>query len=268
MISFYTVACNRPDFVHLQWAAFRKHMREPYQFTVVNNADLSGLGGVRDTEGHKRIADKCASLGIPVIDVQHDVSQEPRRGEKIFNANGTYYNANVAAAYPWCWAWENFISKDTHPVCILHSDMFLFDTFDASYYLEQTPICFIAQGRPGGIEYMWDALALLDLPRLPEVDKIDWWCGKINGTAVDVGGQTHNYLAAHPEIPKLLIQPNYTEFDDASGFRPADYETERFDGVEKFVHYRTGSNWNARTNEYHAAKSAWLWNKLNLGQIL
>src|ERR1700676_4315558 len=129
MISFYTVSCNRPDFIQLQCVAFQKHMREPYEFTVFNNADMSGLGGIRDTDGHRKIAAKCGELGINVIDVQHDITQERRRGEKIFNANGTYYNANVAAAYPWCWAWENFISKNQNPVCILHSDMFLSDPF-------------------------------------------------------------------------------------------------------------------------------------------
>jgi hypothetical protein len=271
MIKIFTISNSRPDFIYLQNECFKKYLKEPFEFTVFNNTHL-------DAENHHRcmFIDKAiADAGAQDIPIQFDGDLAKRLQAKetscsIFNGRGFYSNPNVANAYALCWAWENAISKVKGNICLLDSDVFLTTDIMLSSYLVSHDLCYIRQARPG-VEYIWNAFVLADLKKLPEPETLDWYCGQINGVPVDVSGQTSQYLLAHPEIPKNYIRPSYKEFDDAVSFSPADYETfwighpHIADSTKKFaLHYRSGSNWNRRTQEYHEAKTIWLKKQLGL----
>jgi hypothetical protein len=259
-MKIYTFAATRPDFIELQLRTFRKYLQEPFSFTVFNNAVFPD----KHPYYREEVDRVCHELGIPVIDVQKDPELTTRLANQesdyqIFSLGGAYANPNVACAYPLCWAWENFIAQEKEPVCFLDSDLFLTGPVRLSEYLERYDMVFVPQFRVGAKEYMWNVLFLANPSKLPDPRSINWYCGKINNVPVDVGGQTYRYLETHPELKALRVGARHIDDSDpGADFHPADYEIFYFEDEPKMLHYRSGSNWNYRSNEYHEKKTTWL----------
>lgn len=258
MIHIYTFAHKRPDFIEFQVRSFRAHLGEEFQFTIFNNAAFD-----IDPTNYFEIAKQGKIWGAEVVDVEKDppIIRGCEAQETIgpmFNSEGVYHNPNVACAYPLCWAWTRLISKTIGNVCLIDSDIFLTSPIVLSDFLFESPFCFIPQFRKGAEEYAWNAFALLNLDTLPEPETLNWYCGKVNGVPVDVGGQTSAYFRAHPYLQKTEIRAEYVSDEGGLSFHPADYEKLYIDDKQFAVHHRSGSNWNGRSHGYLEAKKAWL----------
>ena len=269
MLKIFTLSHKRPDFIGLQMQSFRKYLDEPFEFIVFNNASFNKRFYDPENENHDEIDRQCELWGATAIDILRDEGieswcQAQEITGPIFDARGQYSNANVACAYPICWAWEKYISKVNGPICLTDSDVFLVQPVRLTDPLKDHEFCFIPQYRVGAAEYMWNAFFLADLSRVPQPETLNWWCGRVNDVPVDVGGQTHRYLADHPELRLFRIQAPYISDDPRTNFHPTDYE-QLFFGEQFFgIHYRSGSNWNNRPAVYHEKKTKWLLYKLNL----
>lgn len=270
MIKIYTFVSNRPDFINLQAYSFRKNLKEDWEFTVFNNAKLSG------DSYYDEINTQCKASGATVIDIPRDSAlldkcQGFETSIQILNPNGIYSIANVAHAYALCWAWKNVISKEKGPIAMIDSDVFLIQPIKLTDTLYPHQLCNISDGRArhgGGppILYMWPTFVLADMAKLPEPETMNWWCGQIEGVPVDVGGQTHHYLQAHPELDVLnLRKVHFSEDDPTVTVRPANYD-EFYLGDSTVLHYRSGSNWNRKDNEYHRRKTEWLKKRIEEGK--
>lgn len=269
MIHLFTTAYNRPDFIALQVRSFRKFLLDEFTFTVINSAVFDRPG-----DSHS-IRTACADLGVACIDVQRDnglvarcEALELRGDSKVFNHAGGYLNANVGAAYPSCWAWENFIGRRRDRICFLHSDVFLAAPIHFGTLLDEHPLCYLPQAKELNgvtVRYMWDAFILADLAKLPAPESVSLWCGGVHGVPVDVGGQSAHYLTAHPDVTKLeMIGRHIAEDLDCTTFAPANYEIFSFKGDTDMLHYRSGSNWDHKSDDYHRAKTEWLKARLGL----
>jgi hypothetical protein len=267
VLKIFTISHTRPDFIDIQMRSFQKYLDESFEFVVLNNAAFNARA--YDSRNYEEINRQCALSGATVIDVIRDPVVERRCQDQettcsIFDSRGRYPNPNVACSYPICWAWEKHISKVVGPVVLLHSDVFLTHSIRLTDTLQEHDICYIPQYRAGAAEYMWDAFFLADLSRLPQPETLDWWGGKINGVAVDVGGQTSRYLAAHQYLRPLRIHTPFIPDDPDTNFHPTNYEQLFFNERLFGIHYRSGSNWNNFSAVYHEKKTKWLLEKLNL----
>jgi len=252
LLNIYTFADKRPDFLKLQLEMFKKHLQEDFVFTVFNNAFQPFP-----------VSMACGQLNlreilVPRMTPELAEVQAMETSCPILGSQGEYANPNVACAYPLYWAWKNIISKQQSRVCILDSDAFLMKDCRLTDYVAQDELCYIPQTRPRVSEYMWNALVLADVPRLPEPETMNWYCGMLNGQCVDVGGQTATYLEAHPELKIRRARTEYHEDDARVPFYPANYEYFLIDESRVFLHYRSGSNWNKKSEEYHRLKTEWL----------
>lgn len=261
MLKIFTFAHKRPDFIELQCKSFDKYLQEPHEFVVFNNAVFDKSQALRIY-----IDATCVLHGIESIPVERDKyltdkyqSFEP---ERIFNSIGEYYNANIACAYPLCWAWEKIISKEKGPILILDSDMFLLHPIMFTDLLQRYDIGYLSQSLHGSPEYMWNGIFLADMGRLDSPETINWWCGLIKGTIpVDVGGQTFRYLETHQELRRLRIIEECIESD----LELLDLHIQMLRLEDRRVlHYRAGSNWNCKSEEYHIRKTAWIKKKIGL----
>lgn len=264
MLKIYTLSHHRADLLELQIASFKKYLREDFEFTVFNNALID------PRLGHESVNIYTAAdrWNAKTVNIERDVEvfKECQALESgfIFDQNGVYANANVACAYPLCWAWRQVIHKQNDNILFLHSDVFLVEPIKLTDLLKDNVFAYIAQGRPNNVRYMWDAFFLADLRRLPDAKSLNWFCGTVNGEQVDVGGQTHHYLAAHSDLPRLEIRNDYISVDPETLFQPSDYEF-FYAGEKKIaLHYRSASNWNRRSREYHEQKTTWLRGVLGL----
>jgi len=271
LIKIHVFSANRPDFIELQKYTFDKHLKEDYKFVVFNNAQFDSTGGA-DYDGVHAMGRK---LGIEVIDIQKDADliarcQAIELSCSLFAPQGTYSNANVAHAYAFCWAWENHISKEKGAIAILDSDVFLIQPTKLTDTLYPHQICNIWDGKShpdGDIHYMWPTFVLIDMDRFPDPQTLNWWCGRIKDTPVDVGGQTYHYFKAHPELDVLNIRRLNSHYlnTDSCDFTPPNYD-EFYLGDAVVLHYRSGSDWDHKGIEYHKKKTAWLKRRIESGQ--
>ena len=251
---------NKHDFIETQLQSFRKNLKEDFEFIVFDNAAFTV--GSQPGESEK-INETCARLGVRVIEILKDpeivkACEAIETTCKMFDRLGLYSNANVASAYPLCWAWARHMHKEREPIVLMHSDIFLTREGSFSDILNEYQVCFVPQSREGAHEYMWDVFVILDMAKLSNPETINWYCGKVNGVAVDVGGQTGHYLKSHPELKLLRVDFEHFDKFPVLDFVPSDYEIFSINGKETLIHYRSGSNWNHRTSEYHEKKLAWL----------
>lgn len=260
MLEIFTFHHKRPDFIGLQLESFRKHLKEPFRFTVFNNAAFD-----LDKKNYLAIYAECRRLDINHIAVALDLETANTARHytvgPVFHANMTYHNANVACAYPLVWAWKTIISQIRGSVLILDSDIFLTEPIVFSDYLSDANLCFVLQAYEH-VKYAWNGFILADLTKLPEPASMNWWCGQIDGVPVDVGGQTHWYLKTHPEVPIFYVRPDSRYEDPSVDFQPSAYEILHL-GDKKLLHYRSGSNWNHQSEDYHSKKTRWLHKVLN-----
>jgi len=266
MIKIYTFAHKRPDFIELQFKSFKKNIKEDFEFIVFNNANFDV-----DRTHYDGINKMCQSLGCQVIDIQKDnelATTLPHSTDPIlFGHDGAYTNANMACAYPLCYAWQRILSKTDDKICIIDSDMFVTHPIELSPLLDKYQLCFVPQIRHNEInekvaEYMWNGIVLANLQSLPDKEKINWWCGRVKDIPVDVGGQTTMYLDEHPELKLLHIRVRHIPDEPTTNFHPSNYEIIWLEDQQAILHYRSGSNWNNMSPDYHVKKTRWLRHKL------
>lgn len=261
MIRIFSSTCSRPDMIELQLRSFRRYLWDDFELTVFNNALLDRR---RDAE-YQSISDECRRLGVKHVSVERDLELaaycQRLENYPIFTGinavSGVYWGPNSAAQYADNWIWKHFISKEPGAIMLIHPDVFLVRPILLEDMLEKHDLWYIPQTRPGAGEYMHDAVVVANMQRLPEPEKINWCAGKINGVAVDGGGQTHFYLKSH-ELDFGYINIDYPVLPGRDAFPPPDYEMFRFGAEPEFLHYRTASNWNHMSDSYHREKTAWL----------
>lgn len=253
MIKIFTFAAHRPDFIGLQLHSFRKYLRDDFEFVVFNNARFDNRGA-----SYEAVRQACEREGVRSIDIEKDSAvldkcQSTESSCTIFDGLGQYFNANVACAYPLCWAWEHVISKEQQPIAVFDSDLFMVQPISLLEALRGYDICGIPQHRPspdgGVIKYLWNAFFMVNLPSIPEPKNLNWYCGQVHGVPVDVGGQTSQYLNAHPEVRVSELLSHHSLAENIDEF---------YVGGSTLLHYRSGSNWNNMTSDYHQEKTKWL----------
>ena len=270
MIKIFTFVSNRPDFIDLQMESFRKNLKEAFEFVVFNNAKLSG------DPAYTAINDRCRAVGATSIDIERDpelvdVCQKQEFTCSVFNPSGVYSIANVAHAYALCWAWKNVISKEKGAIAIFDSDVFLIQPVKLTDTLYPHQMVNVPDGRTHSdgrvFHYMWPTFVLADMARLPDPETLNWWCGRIDGVPVDVGGQTYRYFQAHPDLDVVPVRRLHSGYLDESAcpVHPANYDEFYLeDGI--VLHYRSGSNWNLMPADYHAQKTGWLKKRIEEGK--
>jgi hypothetical protein len=204
MIKIYTYAHKRPDFISIQHDSIKKYVKDSdYEYIVFNNA-------IDDESLSLQIEEECKKLNIKTIKVElhDDINKQKGDGyeEYQFNSEG-YFNANVGTSYPLIWSYRDIISKEDNEnlVVIIDSDMFFMKEISIIDLMSGYDIAFIPQYRDNGVYYMWNGFVIMDGSKI-ELNKINWFCGLVNGQRVDVGGQTHYYLKDNPQLKVLNLE--------------------------------------------------------------
>jgi len=267
----FTIAANRHDLIPLQVQSFRKYLREDFEFVVFNNANFDVS---RDL--YEEINQQGRKENVAVVPVEKDKAlvdycqQNASWTNKAFNEDGSYAHVNTADSYALSWAWKHFISDEQGPICLIHSDVFLARPVCLTGYLNNH-VGYFMNGLPEGldstgyVDHIWNALFLVDIPRLPNPKTLNWWWGEIDGAAVPTGGQTHHYLKENPDLDLARIRNMSVKDDPSCDFHPSDYEMFFIENEPTFLHYFAGSGWNGRSKEYHDKKTKWLKEKLGIG---
>lgn len=262
-----TYAYNKAEFIEMQHRMLQKFFLDAYEFVVFSDA--------REEPHISEIRDTCARLGIRHISIPQEIHNQPyldrfvgedRNAPAVRNSNAVQYSLNTLG----------YDHEDI--VMLLDSDLFLVKPFSAREYLKGFDLAGLSQSR-AHIEYLWIGMVFLDMRTLPNRRTINFNCGRIDGVGVDAGGYSYHYLKNNPGVSRQSIGYFSTDslrglFCDDSGlecllsddwmreqgFDKAQTEFLRaatnleFFADKTFLHYRGGTNWDYRDENYHRSK--------------
>lgn len=236
-IKIYTFADKRPEFISYQYACFKKHLLDSFEFIVFNNASSEEL--------RIEIEASCNNIGLQCI----PCGQMDHSGP------------TVACSIPLQWAFHNVIrTKGDEIACVIDSDMFLLNPFSIVTYLE----FFDLSGRKdkrGHVNYLWNGLMFFRLKSLPKIETMNFREGTIERFCTDVGGYLYNYFKSNDIKLKGLHHVGYIHSRNENlcclpeKYRDTYKDEFLFEIFESaFLHYRAGSNWNRLSKTYHDSK--------------
>lgn len=226
MIHVFTSVVNRPDFVLIQDRLFKKYLKNPYLFHVVDDSVDSAI-----TEQFKSI---CENNSIAYY-------RKPERTVNLTPAE--------ACAHTIQWTYDTII-KTGHSddiVFFCDSDLFLIDEFDVLEYTQDCIMAGLPQVR-GNVEYMWNGIMFFNMPKIKNVDlNVDFSDGMVEGHLTDVGGHTYYYFKRNNvDFKKTdVYYPTHfydIELQNESVTKGYNFEL-HLNG--KFLHYRAATNWHS-----------------------
>jgi hypothetical protein len=274
-VLIFTYNYNRPDFIEIQDRTFKKFLKDDYEFVVFNDAS--------NQEMCDKINQTCDQLNIRCMRIPQEIHDWPylKRWDhetswqhpSIRNSNVVQYSLNTLGFQ--------------HPgiVVLLDSDIFLIKDFSIRQFLEGFDVAAIPQIKgqePNIINYFWIGIVFLNMTTMPNKDTIDFNCGRIEDVFVDAGGQTYHYLTHNPSVRLKNIHHFHSSFFLCDTCRQLNIETcihntetLKFYGFNEneikflhagptncefihnrtFFHYRGGTNWDNRSQEYHQKKT-------------
>lgn len=260
-----THSYNRPDFIEIQARTFKKFLLDDYEFVVFNDAPQEDMT--------RRISETCSNLGIACIRIPQTIHAKPYLAR---NPNDDYQNPAVRCANVVQYSLDVLGFDYDGIVAIIDADMFPIKEFSIHQYLEGYQLAGVPQKR-AHIDYIWNGLVFFNMNDLPDKHSIDFNCLPVEGIAVDVGGNVYSYLRSHPEVKVAKIGNEY--INEWTALTP---RQEKHDHIKllfelgpnniefllnySFLHYRSGTNWDARSTEYHKTKTQIL--NLFLSKIL
>jgi hypothetical protein len=253
-VTLYTLADQRPDFIEVQYAAFKKHLKDDYRFVVLNNA-------INSSKRRKAIATICAKLDVECVEVKKDTAFVTMAGEKAITWWGSYTNANLACAYPLSWYWHTMCEENKNNIIIvIDSDMFLCKDISFNESIASYDAAFITQYRglqhvrkDSLVTYPWNGICIFDTEKIPAIAEWSWACGTVNGFPVDVGGQAHFWLQKNKIIIKNISEyaiHNFKIINDTTTWLEAT--------LNGNYHYSFSYNIeNKEVTDYHCYETNW-----------
>ena len=232
----YAYGPHGPKFITLQHRSLKRFIANEFEYVVFNTSEDHGA--------RTNIERRCAELGIPHIHAKRDIS----------------FGSHASALKH---SWQDFRGGCDY-LLMLDFDMLLTKPFNAEDFLKDHDIAGLGQSRgyvPGGenVFYLWPGFLLWNMKTIPDQDKVNLDGGYVDGVSVDTGGMLCYYLREHPGVKiKSTGQCKFTQPEDAAAALPPGYDPDY--GYEMlcncFLHFRDGSNWNHRTQDYHDRKFA------------
>jgi len=266
-----TSAYNRPDFIELQHKAFQEFLQEPFSFIVFNDAPTDLL--------RSQINDQCKQLGIMSITVPSSIHSAPFPKRYI----GERLTLETRGIQSMQYALQEVGLHYNGIVMLVDSDIFLVRPFSVKEFLNQHHIAGLPIQKES-VQHLWSGLVFIDMVHAPNKDSLSFYPGRIGNTVVNAGGFSHHYLQKSQVRFKpfdTIISANMPlcteqsckssnsvcEHDmqlfKAAGFdnNQIEFMSHRPSNVEfmcnnRFLHYRGGSNWDARSESYRAKKTA------------
>lgn len=248
-VKIYTWSDKAPDFIERQFETIKKFVTDQnYEFIVFNNTPITAQ------KRRKPIREICKRLGIKCLDVRF---RSFVSGPSHITGWGIH------------WAYHRFMrwDKDTIHV-VLDSDMFFIKEFNFNDYLGDNTISAIHQRR-GEIDYLWNGFVIMKGGELPDKNYFDYRLSTINGERTDTGGKTYYWLKRNPDLKiKYMMHTGHLDVSNSIMLPEvvrAEYKPEYcFQFIEHAIlHYRAGSNWEKRPQEFIDNKKAYFNNLLD-----
>lgn len=234
----YAYGIHGEKFIPLQYGSLKRHLQDDFDYTVFDTSE--------DNDSRNRIQNVCRSMNV-----RHVISN---RGL----ASGSHPSGLI-------FSWREYALKEPSDlVLMLDFDMALMRPSSISKFMDGHDLAGIGQSRgyvKGGenIFYLWPGFIVWNMKTIPAPQDVNLDGGSVDGISVDVGGQLCYWLRAHPEIKyksPSQAKPMPPTFDIIpEKFRSSYEDSFQYEVVcEDFLHFRAGSNWDHKPNDFFARK--------------
>lgn len=168
-------------------------------------------------------------------------------------------------------------------VMLIDSDMFLVKAFSVENFLHGNHIAAVPV-QQGPINYICNSLVFIDMTQCPNKNQINFYPGRIDNVVVGAGGHMHRYFNQNPSVTlkpiDRMLSINFALCTDSSClegnslcdhnqglFNKLGFNTEQIIFLSRhprnieflcnnsFLHYRGGSNWDAKSKTYITKKT-------------
>jgi hypothetical protein len=273
-VRIYAPHINRPEFIRFQLASIRAHVKDDWEYIVVNDA-INEPYKYNFLEPNMRdlIYATCQDLGVQCLQFPQDLHTQR---DKIFpNLQFFGNNPSTRASDVYQWTLQYSLDFDGF-VVILDGDMFFIQDVCFLEKMGQANLAYLPQHREG-IEYPWLNLVGFYPKQTPNIQDFSYDSGSVNGVALDSGGLCHYYLQANKDqlLIRYISQSVVTvgerklcdleELRKRSGLECIEKYKEYPSNQESFcqfeylddciLHYGGGSNWNSDPMLFHQVKT-------------
>lgn len=161
---------NRLDFIPLQLESAKKHIKEDFEYIILDNS----LGKLSMT-----IKDICVKIGATYIQIPTEQDS---------------YTVSFAYNY----YWRNFGTSEL--TIMAEADMFFIHDISFEKEMEDYNLMYVPHSQDG-IEWIWSNFVVMQGLDLKEMD---WGFKAIGGVHCDIGSATSEYLEKYkPEVKHL-----------------------------------------------------------------
>lgn len=199
-VTIYTIADKRPDFIPVQYETFKRHVKDDYEYVVVDNS-------IDSRRRSKAMLETCKSLGITYMKVEVDQSLMRESGQIATTLIGTYKNGSIAAGYAFNFIWKKACDYNKDKLfVVIDADMFLTRDISWNEELGDKEAAFIYQyrgissdGQTALVTYPWNTLCIFNPEKIPNLKDMNWNSGVdkkyyIENFAVDTAGYIHYWM--------------------------------------------------------------------------
>ncbi len=273
-VRIYAPHINRPEFIYYQLSSIRAHVKDDWEYIVVNDAvNEPYIYNLWSTNMRKTITSTCEELGVECLAFPQDLHEERYKIFPKLKFIGNNPSSRASDVYQW--ALQHSLGFDGF-VIIMDGDMFFVHDVSLVEKMESHHISFLLQCREG-IEYPWLNLVGFFPKQTPNIQDFSYDCGDINGVSLDSGGLCYYYLQENKDRlnvryirqESLKIDENQKcsleELAQKTGIECIQKYLEYPSGPESFsefeylddciLHYGGGSNWNSDPVLFHQIKT-------------
>ena len=262
---------NNPDFIEIQYACLKKHMKSAYEYVVFNDAkDFPDFTNGGDLSLRQQIRDTCTRLGVLCVEIPNAYHEQLK-------------NVSVRAEHSFNFILE-FMKRYPQKYLILDSDMFPVADFSEEDYAAYDAA--VVLQKRAEIVYFWHGVCYMDMLRMKNQELLNW--DQTPGT--DTGGSMQAWLLRQAvggtpdtdlirrsteqytgdglyyirhlwscswdasELPDRLKGQLQEFLERDPRNKDGKYFCELYDG--RFLHYRAGCNWLGEGLELHRRLTA------------
>ncbi len=268
---------NAPTFVGLQKRTFDRFVQDEYEYVVFNDANNEPMA--------RQIQAACDEYGVHCIRVPQQIHTRPYLPRQ---PRDPLQRPNIRHANCVQYSMDRLGFDFDGIVMLIDSDMLLIRPLNFEKHMADKHIVAFLKGAGPNVAYICPALAIFNMPHLPEPHTMNFNCGMADGASVDSGGWTHYYLKKYRSQLKLFGVSYLPSYDLWLGNhdinRPVDHSVSDHVKIAKYeqlgfnekeirfmlkkpdtfefffdknlVHYHGASNYSNQPASYHARKLA------------
>tara|TARA_A100001037_G_scaffold257591_1_gene244330 strand:- start:7 stop:858 length:852 start_codon:yes stop_codon:yes gene_type:complete len=258
---------NIPEYIELQYQCFNKFFQTEYEYIVINDAkNFAASTNFYQNDLYSKIKNMCDKYKIKCIDFPQNYHYDrtilfPHTREPN-TVNSVTRCADVTQ-----YAFNKFKNVNGY-LMIIDSDMFLFEYFNIDKYMTINSSKINIAGIKQKMGYLWNGIVIFNLKTLPNIEDINFDCGKIDNASVDVGGHTYYYMKKYENIIKFkpitcghytykstFINENLNNkikniLQEFTKLREDKSANKELILDNKIIHIRGGGNWEYKTLQF------------------